>query len=136
MHIIPVLSTAATLIAVTLAQLRTEITLGGRYIDYGCEASIQKTLGEAFDKICGSGADCDQSQTYSRDVKWANSDNPVTDKAITVEIDGEIPSDDVRRRLKNALLASVNPTSARPRDVRWDTIGGGVSMGPRDHALS
>lgn len=130
MHLLSGLSIPLILL-LTLANAdpSTDVTLGGKYIDYGCEASIRKTLGEAFDSLCpGPEKSCDQSRSYSRKVDWADSNNPVTERDITVKIEGALPNDDVRERVRNVLINAVNPTSAKPKDITWDTIGGGVSV--------
>ena len=41
-----------------LAAKETRIFLGATQVDYGCEASIQKPLGEAINALCNNGV-CD-----------------------------------------------------------------------------
>ncbi|KAL9562022.1 hypothetical protein ACKAV7_013945 [Fusarium commune] len=51
----------------TRAPKETKVFFGKTQVDYGCDASIRKPLGEAIHSICGNG-DCDKSVVYTRKV--------------------------------------------------------------------
>ncbi|KAH7239995.1 uncharacterized protein BKA55DRAFT_542592 [Fusarium redolens] len=51
----------------TRAPKETKVFFGKTQVDYGCDASIRKPLGEAIHSICGN-RDCDKSVVYTRKV--------------------------------------------------------------------
>lgn len=112
---------------------RTTMTLGGKYIDYGCDASVRKSLGDAFDAQCPKGRSaCDDSQTWERDVDWADANTPRHEEPIKVMVEGNYPNDEIRGHIREAVMAAVNPKTSWADEIIYDTLGGGVSGFPDD----
>lgn|SRR5688572_13864442 len=99
--------------------VNTRVTLGDNYIDYGCDASIKKTLEEAFNKLCGENeVSCDSSQEYSREVDWTNG-GALSQWPIKVKMYGQYPNNDIRAHIRSALKATVQDETWYNKDIRW-----------------
>lgn len=101
----------------------TKVTLGRNYIDYGCDASIKKTLSEALDDKCGGEAHCDDSTPYTRKVMWTHErtdgDNPPEERDISVTVTGTFPDSETMGNLRETILNTVTDDTWQLEDRYW-----------------
>jgi hypothetical protein len=101
----------------------TKVTLGRNYIDYGCDASIKKTLSEALDDKCGGEAHCDDSTPYTRKVMWTHErtdgDNPPEERDISVTVTGTFPDSETMENLRETILNTVKDDTWQLEDRYW-----------------
>jgi hypothetical protein len=104
----------------------TEVTLGDKFVDWGCDGSIKDPLGAGFDERCKEGAvSCDSSQIYEYEIKYAKNGVPPTQENLELKFSGKVPNKDIRDQVRDGLLATVNDDSWYADSRRWNTIGGG-----------
>lgn len=95
----------------------TLVWLGKTNIDYGCDASIRKTLTEAIHSLCSEGS-CDSGSYYTRDVDWTDGGR-LQETPIKVEINGRYRGRHTRGYLADAVAATVNPDTAKPYNKKY-----------------
>ncbi|KAI8713658.1 hypothetical protein NCS52_01310700 [Fusarium sp. LHS14.1] len=94
------------------AKKQTKVFLGKTQVDYGCEASIRKTLGEAIHSLCRGGF-CDGGSKYTRKVD--HMDNSRRRKAwVQVEITGTYRGKHTRGHIAESVKRTVTPETAKP----------------------
>lgn len=99
------------------ATVRTNVNVGEDRIDYGCKASIRKTLGEAIRALCNNGA-CNTSRVYARRVDWTNG-GAIHKRNIEVRASGFYDGKNTRHYLQEAALATANGKTAKPENRYW-----------------
>ncbi|KAF9773831.1 hypothetical protein IL306_008269 [Fusarium sp. DS 682] len=99
----------------TRAPKETKVFFGKTQVDYGCDASIRKPLGEAIHSICGNG-DCDKSVVYTRKVVHMANGNRKKDAWLRIAIRGEYFGRHTRGYMADAVQKSVTPKTAKPAD--------------------
>ncbi|KAG7404969.1 hypothetical protein Forpe1208_v014655 [Fusarium oxysporum f. sp. rapae] len=97
----------------TRAPKETKVFFGKTQVDYGCDASIRKPLGEAIHSICGNG-DCDKSVVYTRKVVHMANGSRKKDAWLRIAVRGEYFGRHTRGYIASAVQQSVNPKTAIP----------------------
>jgi hypothetical protein len=110
----------ATEVAKRKSSIRTKVALGKTIIDYGCDASIQKTLREAVWNSCKNGA-CDDMTPYSRDVDWTSGSAWPRPRKLEVTVEGMYNAKGAKNAFIDALMATVNPDTAVPKTLHWSS---------------
>ncbi|KAF2101951.1 hypothetical protein NA57DRAFT_73390 [Rhizodiscina lignyota] len=100
----------------------TDVILGKTQIDYGCDASIRKTLNGAIEKLCTESG-CDGGSDYSRDVDWTDGGGAPVPTGIKVTVEGAWHAKNSKEAYNDAVMATVNPKSAVPEERRWRQNG-------------
>ncbi|WYZ37669.1 hypothetical protein EsH8_II_001175 [Colletotrichum jinshuiense] len=93
--------------------------MGRTKVDYGCDASIRKTLNEAIESLCRNGF-CDAGTVYSRKVKYMNG-GPLTTAWSRVEIEGTYDGPQTRGNVQKAVEKMITPDTAVPAIRRYST---------------
>ncbi|WYZ42069.1 hypothetical protein EsH8_V_000964 [Colletotrichum jinshuiense] len=91
---------------------QTNVLVGKTQVDYGCDASIRKTLGEAIHSLCWNGL-CDGGTLYTRKVKHLDR-GPFRDAWIQVRIEGHYDGPNTRGYIANVVENLVTPKTAIP----------------------
>ncbi|KAG7418681.1 hypothetical protein Forpi1262_v016435 [Fusarium oxysporum f. sp. raphani] len=97
----------------TRAPKETKVFFGKTQVDYGCDASIRKPLGEAIHSICGNG-DCDKSVVYTRKVVHMVNGKRRKEAWLRISVRGEYYGRHTRGYMVSAVQNSVNPKTAKP----------------------
>ncbi|KAF4331904.1 hypothetical protein FBEOM_14313 [Fusarium beomiforme] len=102
----------------TRAPKETKVFFGKTQVDYGCDASIRKPLGEAIHSICGNG-DCDKSVVYTRKVKHMVNGSRKKDAWLRISVRGEYYGKHTRGYMASAVQQAVTPKTAIPAMRRY-----------------
>ncbi|KAK1973739.1 hypothetical protein LZ30DRAFT_787537 [Colletotrichum cereale] len=99
------------------AAMRGTMKVGKTYMDYGCDASIRKTLDEGIRALC-DGNGCDGGSSWSRKVKHSQGHRPA-DATISVRAEGVYKDGYALNKLREGVLESVRPDTTKPKNVSW-----------------
>ncbi|KAK1574393.1 uncharacterized protein LY79DRAFT_367960 [Colletotrichum navitas] len=98
-------------------EMRGTMKIGKTYMDYGCDASIRKTLDEGIRALC-DGNGCDGGSSWSRKVKHTQGSVPA-DATITVRAEGIYKDSYALDRLREGVLESVRPDTTKGYNRSW-----------------
>ncbi|KAK2009139.1 hypothetical protein LZ32DRAFT_684031 [Colletotrichum eremochloae] len=97
--------------------MRGTMKIGKTYMDYGCDASIRKTLDEGIRALC-DGNGCDGGSTWSRKVKYTHGSRP-EDTTISVRAEGVYKDRYALNKLREGVLESVRPETTKGYNRSW-----------------
>lgn len=102
----------------------TKVSLGRRYIDWGCGTNVRNNLRRAVEYICRDG-DCDQGLEYVVKVK-AGVTGQVTGKRgnLRIKVTDGYYKGNVRHRLIEGLQATSIAKTHKGYTKRWAELGG------------
>lgn len=95
----------------------SKLKLGRNIIEYGCGASIRKTLDGGIRALCDRNG-CDEGRTWSRKVKWTKGGLP-EDMTITVKVSAAYKDLYGARQLRTGIIESVRPESQNNKKIKW-----------------
>ncbi|KAK2055211.1 hypothetical protein LY76DRAFT_662601 [Colletotrichum caudatum] len=98
-------------------EMRGTMKIGKTYTDYGCDASIRKTLDGGIRALC-DGNGCDGGSTWSRKVQHTQGARPA-DATITVRVEGVYKDSFALNKLREGVLESVRPDTAKGYSRSW-----------------
>ncbi|GKT47793.1 uncharacterized protein ColSpa_07974 [Colletotrichum spaethianum] len=97
--------------------MRGTMTVGKTYMDYGCDASIRKTLDQGIRALC-DGNGCDGGSTWSRKVQHSEGHRPA-DATISVRVEAVYKDGYALNKLREGVLESVRPDTTKPKNINW-----------------
>lgn len=99
------------------AARRTEVDYSKTQVDYGCEASIRKPLGDAIHSLCGNG-NCDGGSVYTRKVVHMNKSRR-QEAWLRIQVKGQCQGRHARGYIADAVKKTVNDKTAKPATRLW-----------------
>lgn len=97
----------------------SEVTLGEKRIDWGCDVDIGQFVVWAVNDLCRNDK-CDEGRTWEHEITWTDGGAPNEDAKVVVEASGTVGKEETRLALRDALKYSAGETYSE-KEVKWNS---------------